>query len=434
MWGLFRSGKRVLTIGSVHLDTIALSRSPAEREDVTHIGNITHSVGGSAYNIAANLASHHARQKAVRDVAVYTILPQHSVLTEIIKYKIDAAGINSKFVRLYRDFNGRHVRGGGYVGILDDQRLIRQAVVDAAMHDANIFQDRDEGAYLESAMAWSDALVLDADLAVSIVNHVAEHTNDHGKPLFVCIGSPFAGMRGWIQSHEENVATCLSGRLGVLCIMLEQLGLAQTELAAFRDFVEKGVTAVGFDTNAICKLLKTKYIVSCHVRESRGFALLSAGDAPYNCFLATPDEVRARVQHGNSAGVVDGALAGFIETYLRLAMWRKGESRNVVNDGTRKAFNSNVLDFVEHVSQSEGATPGSVISFEEEARQQSRWAKLWRLTKIAFDVLPVFKYLLSVAAAIIALYVIDLGLDVLTYFGYHVELPEKSWLRMLLRR
>jgi hypothetical protein len=93
-----------------------------------------------------------------------------------------------------------------------------------------------------------------------------------------------------------------------------------------------------------------------------------------------------------------------------------------------------MLDVVERVSQSEGATPGSVISFEEEARQESKWAKLWRLTRIAFDVLPVFKYMLSVAAAIIALWVIDLGLDVLTYFGYHIEMPEKSWLRMLLRR
>ena len=101
---------------------------------------------------------------------------------------------------------------------------------------------------------------------------------------------------------------------------------------------------------------------------------------------------------------------------------------------TRRVFNTNIVDFVEHVSQSEGATPGSVISFEEEARQQSRWAKLWRLTRIAFDVLPVFKYLLSVAAAIIALYLVDVGLDVLAYFGYHVELPDKSWVRLLLRR
>ena len=48
--------------------------------------------------------------------------------------------------------------------------------------------------------------------------------------------------------------------------------------------------------------------------------------------------------------------------------------------------------------------------------------------------LPVFKYLLSIAAAIIALWLIDVGLDVLAYFGYKVTLPDKSWMRMLLRR
>src|SRR6478752_609971 len=209
MWSWLRSGKRVLTVGSVHLDTIALSRAEDPTEDVTHIANITHSVGGSAYNFAANLTAYHGRQSAVSDAAVYSILPQHSVLTEIIKYKIDAARIN-----FFKEFNSRHVRGGGYVGILDDQRLVRQAVVDAAMHDANIFQDRDEGAFLTSALAWADMLMLDADLAVSIVNHVAEHAHDNGKPLFVSIGAPLAGKRGWINSHDENMAMCLSGRLG----------------------------------------------------------------------------------------------------------------------------------------------------------------------------------------------------------------------------
>ena len=210
--------------------------------------------------------------------------------------------------------------------------------------------------------------------------------------------------------------------------------MAKDELAALREFVEQGASSLAFDINAICKHLKAKHVVCCHVREARGFALLAAGEKPYRCFLATPEEVRARVQGGNSAGVVDGALAGFIETYARLTVRGKTDGSSVVNDETRRFFNTNTLDFVERVSQSEGATPGSVISFEEEARQQSRWAKLWRLTKIAFDVLPVFKYLLSVATAIIALYVIDLALDVLAYFGYHVELPEKSWVRMLLRR
>jgi hypothetical protein len=198
--------------------------------------------------------------------------------------------------------------------------------------------------------------------------------------------------------------------------------------------VDTGSNPAALDINAICKLLKARHVVCCNVREAKGIALLAAGEQPYGCFLATPDEIRMRMLHGNSAGVVDGALAGFIESCAHLAKRRNAENGDLVTAATRKVFNTNVLDFVEHVSQSEGATPGSVISFEEEARQQSRLAKLWRLTKIAFDVLPVFKYLLSVAAAIIALYLIDLGLDVLAYFGYQVEMPEKSWLRMLLRR
>ena len=432
MWW-FRTGKRVLTIGSVHLDTIALSRSGDPSVDVTQ-GNITHSVGGSAYNVAANLAAHHRRKRAIDKVRVYSILPQHSVLTEIIKYKIDAAGVDSKFVRLYRELLDHRVRGGGYVGILDDQRVVRRAVVDAAMHDANIFQDRSEGAYLASALAWADILMLDADLAVSTVNHVAEHAHDNGKPLFVCIGSPTAGMRGWTNSHDENMAMCVSGRMVVLGLMLEQLGLATSEIEAFRAFATSGTGPGAFDINGVCRLLKTNHVVCCNVREAQGVALLAAGDPPYACFLSMPEDVRDRILHGNAAGVVDGALAGFIESFAYVTKRSKAETSTPLTNATRKFFNSNIRDFVEHVSQSEGATPGSVISFEEEARQQSQWAKIWRLTRIAFDVLPVFKYLLSVAAAIIALYLIDLGLDVLAYFGFHVEMPEKSWMRMLLRR
>jgi len=428
----FHTDKRILTVGSVHLDTIALSNSPTTHDDVTHIGDITHSVGGSAYNIAANLASHHA--KAIREVAIYCILPHHSVLTEIIKFKIDAAGINSKYVRLYKDFNGRHVRGGGYVGILDDERLIRHAVVDAAMYDANIFQDRSEAAKLEAAIAWADMLVLDSDLAVSTVNHIADHARDHAKPLFISIGSPPAGLRSWIGSHDTNIATCLSGRLLVLCKVLEQLGLSSSEIAAFRRFVETGDRTAPFDISKICDMLKTQHVVCCNVQLSQGFAVLAARPSPYSCFFATPDEVRNRIQHGSSAGVIDGALAGFIQSYAHLAARGQAEVGNLLTSSTQKLFSTNIVDFVEHVSQSEGATPGSVISFEEEAKQQSGLLKVWRLTKIAFDVLPVFKYLLSIAAAIIALWLIDLGIDVLTYLGYEIALPDKAWLRMLLRR
>jgi hypothetical protein len=71
------------------------------------------------------------------------------VLTEIIRYKIKTAGIDTRFIKLYRDFQGKRVRGGGYVGVLDRNRFTRMAVVDAAMHGASIFQDEVERATLE---------------------------------------------------------------------------------------------------------------------------------------------------------------------------------------------------------------------------------------------------------------------------------------------
>ncbi len=281
----------------------------------------------------------------------------------------------------------------------------------------------------------ADMLVIDADLAVATVNHIADHARRHDKPLFLSVGSVLAGTRTWLHSNTENVAVCLGARLLVIRAILTALKVPES--------YDRGLPLVRCQRRSRSAVRHQRNLPDAEdaisrmqqCAQSRGFALLASGNPAYKSFFTTPEDVRHRMQQGNSAGVVDGALAGFIHSYAQLV--RKGRSPDdgsIVNDDTVGNFKANILNFVEHVSESEGATQGSVISFEEQASEQSQLAKLWRLTRIALDMLPVFRYLFSIAAFIIALWLIDVGLDVLRYFGYDFSMPDKPWLRMLLRR
>jgi hypothetical protein len=189
-----------------------------------------------------------------------------------------------------------------------------------------------------------------------------------------------------------------------------------------------------FDVNAICSKLKTKNLLCCNVQQSQGFAVFAAGPTPYSHFFTTPVDVRSRVQEGNSAGVMDGAMAGFIQSCAQLETQGKAGNGALFNAGTQKLFDTNIVDLVRHVSESEGATPGSVISFDEQAQEQSRFGKLARLTRIAFDVVPVFRYLFSIAALIIAAWLAEKALAVLKYFGIEIPLPDLAILRAILRK
>ncbi len=101
----------IAVVGSAHLDVIA------DSEDTTldRPGTVRYSIGGSAYNMAVNLA------RAGRVTYMVTVLKQHSILTPLILSKLHRSGIDTGYVRkiagLERDaaVKGSDLRAGGFV-------------------------------------------------------------------------------------------------------------------------------------------------------------------------------------------------------------------------------------------------------------------------------------------------------------------------------
>jgi len=81
---------RVLVIGSAHLDVIG------EYQDIRYVdrkGKVTYSIGGTAYNIAVDLAQHRVR------CFLFTYLKKNSILSRIIWNKLALRGVKRRYVR-----------------------------------------------------------------------------------------------------------------------------------------------------------------------------------------------------------------------------------------------------------------------------------------------------------------------------------------------
>src|SRR5262245_48675956 len=260
---MFGFGKRnILSIGSVHLDTIAIRPFGARSDSVLEAGTIVHAIGGSAYNLAANLARHDHGSKL--RVAIYTILPQYSMMTQIFDYKISHSQIDDRFVTRSLQINGEVVRGGGYVTIIDrDDSVTKLAVIDAAMHHTDIFQPR-QFPQAAKALGWADAILIDSDLRVQAVDHIEEHAFREGKPLFVSLGSRSAAKTSWLINLIDRGATAVAGHRHCVVDILRDLAPGTVEgLTRFLDTRE----ATAVDALTICQTFHAKHVLcACGAR------------------------------------------------------------------------------------------------------------------------------------------------------------------------
>jgi pseudouridine kinase len=102
----------ILVIGSCHLDIFA-DFSKRDIEFLDKPGLIYFSIGGTAFNLAANLA------KLKAPLSMLTVLKQDSVITDIIEYKLDILKIGINHI-----IHERADTESGFVAFREDGELV----------------------------------------------------------------------------------------------------------------------------------------------------------------------------------------------------------------------------------------------------------------------------------------------------------------------
>lgn len=240
-----RRARSLLVIGGVHLDGVA-------EYDPTHSALlekpatfVEFSVGGTAFNVAANLAS------ADIDVTLFTWLNDASPFGSVIMSAISAYRIQSEIV-LDSEF-----QQGGYLAQLSGGVLV------LATSCSGLDQAKIPRARLSAAISNAKAVAIDTNLSVQHIRHIRSACRRLNRPLLVNCSS---------ETKSQRIRAPLEG----VCYQLVTMN--ESEAVAF--FGAEYETRL--DVRAICAAASANNVVV--TRSGLGFNVYSEGIN--GCFLA----------------------------------------------------------------------------------------------------------------------------------------------------
>lgn len=164
---------KVLVIGAAHLDIVG-DYSSISAGVIDKPGEIIYSVGGTGYNIAANLA-----QSGV-PVRFMTLLRAESLITPVIMARLASYGIDTALVRAEVD-----IEESGFVGQRENGELI-SAVTASTMDRFSIPEDE-----LRSAIAAASIVVAECNVSSIFLDRIQKTCLATGKKLILaCVSEP----------------------------------------------------------------------------------------------------------------------------------------------------------------------------------------------------------------------------------------------------
>lgn len=173
---IFANKAPILSIGAVNLDVYGETQSDGE---IDTPGELNFSVGGSAYNVAANLANHGFQ------VNIFTFLQKNSQLTTLIKSKIKAIGIGLRYVFIIDKILDHRLGASGYLAIRKNG-ILRLAVSNMEIGKVN-FTERGTQYQkkLEKAIRRSSLVIIDTNLRPITYTEVIDLATQLQKPVII---------------------------------------------------------------------------------------------------------------------------------------------------------------------------------------------------------------------------------------------------------
>jgi sugar/nucleoside kinase (ribokinase family) len=334
----------ILVVGATHPDIFAdYPCDQAARTD--KIGEITYSIGGTAYNISVNIARNYV------DVALFTVIKEDSLFTEPILDRLEQNGVMTKFVE-----TSEYMSESGFVGVREEGQLV-SAVTASGITDIPLDEQ-----LLTEAVENASLVVVDCNLTGTQLELVTSTAAAHETSVFM------AGVSESKALRMRNVTSSV-----------DLFSLNEAEARAFL-----GVESLSEDTLKEC--------ADSHGIEN---VVVTGGEDGHT--VATPESVSEFPAPSvpsvvSTSGTGDAFLAGVCH-----AVHAEGE---IDWDN----INEYIQDYIEEIVSYEGSTPGATaketeLSVKERVNQRARsiagysW---WEIAATAIGVIGAILTILTV--------------------------------------
>lgn len=395
MWPFRRYPRlKALVVGGVHLDTIIDVDNLNVSTDPKHpnytyysAGKTIHSIGGTGFNIAENLAR--VAFEAKKEVGLYTVLAKDSAITRIIRERLIGTRIYRNYVHEAEYGPGDATSGttaGGFVGVRDTAmnhaKTIRVAATDTPVNQTSWASNAAERSKLEGAIKNAELVAVESYIEISSLTAILNFALRYKRPLFVSVTSETSGLEFLSRSSLTDPAYAISCRISDLQAfaanggLLSKVARAVTDLSdAFGKIEEHALserpeTYLSEVAENLCTAMNTKHVV-CTDMQNLAYAFLSAEKSVGGSgVIKRFDEnvvVRAKAE-GNLTGIRDGLFSAFIHLAYRPGYDADSRMRPILDftdTETRRRAIELASRYTAPIAQSKAATPGAVVSFAE---------------------------------------------------------------------